>query len=156
MMNKEEYKPMMEMEKAISLNTLFKKEIKDEYKALGNLLGWGDSYDQRSVVPGCKTIDASYIKTPLLEMKQDQPFGMIVATDGYEMGRGLQEFWEIVVKTNTHIILALNEEFAEGYSWGVQKYFPDEKNTTLKAGTLEITNLVDKIKKTNDSTMRFF
>lgn len=88
----------MEYEKPVSLSKLFdNKSMSDEYYQLEDITGYRNNYDGRSEVQNSRIIDASFIKTPLNEVKGNQAFGLMIATDGYAMKKGLQEFWNIVV-----------------------------------------------------------
>lgn len=92
---------MLSMESAKDLATLrtqYTKMSDVEYDQLDNITGYWHSKDTK--VPGNKQIDASFIKTPFCEespvpSKVGGPnhFGLIIACDGYSMGRGLLEFW---------------------------------------------------------------
>lgn len=90
-------------------------------------------------VPNLQKLDASYIKTPFHEENPAAPaetdFGLIIATDGYDMRNGLLELWTMVVQENIKIITSFNETFlSEGKWFGVYKYFPADDVKELQVG----------------------
>lgn len=102
-------------------------------------------------VPKLKTLDASYIKTPFHEESLDKPgadFGLIIATDGYDMRNGLCELWNMVIQENIKTITSFNETFLEDGKWfGVYKYFPEKLDAELEVADVFV---VKAVKVTSD------
>ena len=147
-----QHKMLQDMESAQKLQTLkaqYTKMWDAEYSQLDDITSWRTNTN----VPGLNTIDASYIKTPYCEelpapAKAAGPhFGLMIACDGYSMGRGLLEFWQMVVRENVTVITSFNESFKRhGGSWfEVFQYFP--LDTELKF-SIKNTYSIKAISKT--------
>ena len=109
----DKYKEMlMEMEQAKNLSQLADFETKAviEYQILDRIT---DLFSNTHV-PGKSIVDASFIKTPFREAKNDDDkhYGLMIANDGFKMEPGLEELWNMVVQENVKVITSLNEEFS--------------------------------------------
>lgn len=135
------------METALPLSSSFQnKDAKtkgrdSEYYKLDHVMM---SWDDANSVPGLKTLDASFVKTPLSE-----EIPLMIACDGYRMDDGCEEFWNMIVKQNVAYVTSLNEEFSRtNRIWSaVFRYFPDETDGTLKVGKNMSIILVKTVKK---------
>lgn len=127
-----------------------------------------ESFDGKQNAP----IDANFIKTPFHEENPvretnskgkpvNAPFGLIIASDGRGMQKGLGDFWDIVVEQNVTIVLSFNNVIkAEVMDEATEcfRYFPGdtEDDCTLNIDEVyTVKHVVAKMIKTTSSTTRF-
>ena len=124
----------MESAKKLSDMTNFADISRQEYDELETI----SQYMRNTSVPKLDKLDASYIKTPFHEegpAGTGADFGLIIATDGYDMRGGLKELWTMVVNENVKFMTSFNETFlSEGGWFGVYRYFPAEQGEELQVG----------------------